>query len=321
MEALLRILLISFGSIGVGYGTQRILRGLAADAESRVTRVSNGLKFVGLLVLQPIAILNSFWTLNLQHVELVIMPVLGVASIAVGAGTALLCIQLFRVPPFRAGSLLSASMFTNLGVFAALIAFVLYGPLGFSLVQLFRVFEETTYYAIGFPLSRQVASGPLREIRLDPRLLGIRPIVLVPLGAIIIGTGLKWFGVTSPPGLEDVSRLVVPTMTAMLGSAIGLTLRITKVNSYRREITMVVITKFIVIPLVIVPIAWVSGLGSMLGGVPFKVVIIASCMPTAFLAVVPPALYGFDLDLANSAWLVTTLGLLVVAPILLFVLA
>jgi predicted permease len=321
MEALLRILVISFGSIGIGYGIQHLLRGFSADAEPLLTRTSNGLKFLGLLVLQPIAILNSFWTLNLQHVELVIMPVLGVMSIAVGAGAAMLCIQLFDVPPSRAGSVLTASMFTNLGVFAALIAFVLYGPVGFSLVQLFRVFEETTYYAIGFPLSRQVASGPLKEIRLDPRHLGIRPIVLVPLGAIIVGASLKWLGVTSPPVLDDVSQMVVPTMTAMLGSAIGLTLRITKVNSYRREIAMVVITKFIVIPLVIVPIAWVSGLGSMLGGVPFKVVVIASCMPTAFLAVVPPAIYGFDLDLANSAWLVTTLGLLVVAPILLFVLA
>jgi predicted permease len=39
-------------------------------------------------------------------------------------------------------------------------------------------------------------------------------------------------------------------------------------------------------------------------------------MPTAFMALVPPVLYGFDLDLANSAWLVTTLALLIVFPIL-----
>jgi predicted permease len=39
-------------------------------------------------------------------------------------------------------------------------------------------------------------------------------------------------------------------------------------------------------------------------------------MPVAFNALVPPVVYGFDLDLANSAWIITTLGLLVILPVL-----
>ena len=51
-----------------------------------------------------------------------------------------------------------------------------------------------------------------------------------------------------------------------------------------------------------------------MAGLPFKVLVVVSFMPVAFNALVPPALYGFDLDLANSAWIVTTLALLVIVP-------
>ena len=43
-------------------------------------------------------------------------------------------------------------------------------------------------------------------------------------------------------------------------------------------------------------------------------------MPVAFNALVPPAIFGFDLDLANSAWIVTTASLIVIVPALYFVL-
>ena len=50
------------------------------------------------------------------------------------------------------------------------------------------------------------------------------------------------------------------------------------------------------------------------------VLVIVSVMPVAFNALVPPVVYGFDLDLANSAWIVTTLGLIVILPVIYFVL-
>ncbi|TVR02614.1 MAG: hypothetical protein EA403_08600 [Spirochaetaceae bacterium] len=321
MERLLFILAVSFGSIGVGYAAQRVLLGFRLARFENVIRFSSGMKLFGLLVLQPVAILNAFWRLRLAHAELMVMPVLGVLSLAVGAGTAILCIKLFRLPPFRAGSVLSASMFTNLGVFAALIAFVLYGPLGFSLVQLFRVFEETTYYAVGFPLTQQVGTGPLRDIRFNARLFAIKPIAVAPLGAIVVGSVLKWIGLTPPDVLITVSDIIVPLMTATLGCSIGLTLRVTRLGHYRREVAMVAFAKFVAIPLVLIPLAWLFGLGAVMNGVPLKVIVIASFMPSAFLALVPPALYGFDLDLANSAWLVTTLAVIGIVPLLFLVLA
>ena len=56
------------------------------------------------------------------------------------------------------------------------------------------------------------------------------------------------------------------------------------------------------------------GLGEVNGGVPLAMLMLLSAMPVAFTAMVPPALYGFDLDLANGAWFVGMIGLIVVLP-------
>ena len=44
-------------------------------------------------------------------------------------------------------------------------------------------------------------------------------------------------------------------------------------------------------------------------------------MPVGVIALVPPALYGADLDLANSGWLATTGAMLAILPLLALVLA
>jgi predicted permease len=318
MNRLLFVLVVSFGSIAAGYVLQRLT--VKRIRFERLSWWSSRMKLFALLVLQPVAILNAFWRLRLADAELIAFPFLGALSLVIGATTALLFIRFFHIPPFRAGSVLTSSMFTNIGVFAALIAFVLYGPLGFSLVQLFRVFEETIYYAIGFPLSQQVGQGPLNRLRVSARVFAVKPIAVAPLGAIVLGTLLKWAGAMPPDSLAVAANVIVPVMTAILGFSIGMTLRVTRLAHYRREVAMVLFAKFVVIPTILIPLAWLLGLGSVMDGVPLRVVVIASFMPTAFLALVPPALYGFDLDLANSAWLVTTLALMGIIPMLFLVL-
>ena len=49
-------------------------------------------------------------------------------------------------------------------------------------------------------------------------------------------------------------------------------------------------------------------------------VAILASMPVAMNALIPPSLFDLDLDLANACWVFTTLALIVVLPILVFVL-
>ncbi|WP_303996728.1 hypothetical protein [Desulfovibrio piger] len=43
-------------------------------------------------------------------------------------------------------------------------------------------------------------------------------------------------------------------------------------------------------------------------------------MPVAMTALVPPALFGLDVDMANALWIFSTLALVVILPVLYFVL-
>ena len=72
-----------------------------------------------------------------------------------------------------------------------------------------------------------------------------------------------------------------------------------------------------------IAMVWVGGhilLNGIAGGLPLKAVLVLSSMPVAFNALVPPSLYGLDLDLANSCFLVSVLGLAALLPALHFAL-
>ena len=68
-------------------------------------------------------------------------------------------------------------------------------------------------------------------------------------------------------------------------------------------------------------IAIFLGYGAIEGGLPLKVVIILSSMPVAFSALIPVSIYDLNLDLANSCWLVTTLSLIVILPLLFYIIS
>ncbi len=314
---MLFILGVSFGSILLGYIIQLLYVQLLKGEYQRAARISTILKIISLLVIQPVTIIHSFWNLNLGvHTQLLMLPALGVLALAAGAGGALLFIRIFHVSPKKAGSVFTTSMFSNFGSFGALIGYGLYGQLGFSLVQLYRAFEEVIYFSIGFPLSQQVSQGNLRGLRISRRMIMERPIILIPISGIIIGSLMNISGISSPKMLTNATHILIPLMAGLMGLSIGLTLRTSKIRNYTREILMVLAVKNLIVPAVVIPAAFLLGLGGILDGAPLRVVIFISFMPSAFLALVPPVLYDFDLDLANSAWLATTGALLVVFPLL-----
>jgi predicted permease len=76
--------------------------------------------------------------------------------------------------------------------------------------------------------------------------------------------------------------------------------------------------KFLILPLVAGSAAYLLGFHEMQGGLPMKIVLIASSMPVAFNAVVVTSIYDLDLELANACWLITTVSLLLVLPWLYF---
>ncbi|HUX20714.1 MAG TPA: hypothetical protein VMW69_05695 [Spirochaetia bacterium] len=321
MNKLIFVLVVSLGSVLIGYLLRRLRLFVSRSGIDRAQSVSKAIKLISMFVLNPITILDSFWRLPLSSRGLLLLPPLGLLLLAVGAAGALVFNRLFKIPPERAASVFVSGMFTNIVSFGGLTAFVFFGYQGYGLVMLFNMFISFAYYAVGFPVSERIARNERNPFAISPKLLRDRPYLFIPLAAIAVGLALNLTHVRALPWLGGLSSFLVSFIAAILGLAIGMTLHFGKMRRYRREILVIVAIKFILIPAVMIPLGLMIGLQHYLGGLPFRVLCIISFMPVAFNSLVPPALYDFDLDLANSGWIVTTFALVIVLPALYFALA
>ena len=320
MTRLLFVLAVSIGSIVVGYALQRVLTAFRIADARGLGAISRLLKLASFFFMNPVAILATFWGLTLPAPRVLTFPFLGLFSVLLGAAGALAAIRVFRVPAEQAASVFTCGVFSNVVTFGGLIAHSMFAETGYGLVQLHTVFMSPAYYMIGYPISSNIARGEERVLRLSSENLKENPYLLIPLVGIALGIAMRFVGLPRPEVMTTLVAILVPCVAATLGLAIGLTLRFSRIIEYRRDIMIVLGIRHALVPLVMIPLAAALGLGAIGDGLALKVVVILSVMPVAFNALVPPAIYGFDLDLANSAWIVSTATLVLVLPVLFLVL-
>lgn len=313
MNRLIFILAISLGGLLVGYVARRLILAGGADRDGALQAVASRMKLLTLVVLVPIPVVHSFWRLTIDSWRLLVFPLMGLTALSVGGYSVLIIARRSGVPAGRRASMFTSSAMTNLGIMGGLVGFVLYGEYGFALVQLYTMFEFLFYYGVVFPASDRIANGVTGD-GFSVTHLFKRPISILPLSAIVVGSVLKWSGTSPPALLSEVAAASVPLMSALMTISIGLTLRVSRIACYRREIGLIMVSKHLIVPLVTASAGVLLGLGEVAGGVPLKMLMLLSAMPVAFTAMVPPALYGFDLDLANGAWFVSMVGLIVLLP-------
>lgn len=210
--------------------------------------------------------------------------------------------------------------FTNIGSIGALICFVYLGETGFALVPIYKIFEELSYYAIGFPIARYYSDTEQEETPLSRiKNMGRDPFIIVALSSIIMGGFFNAANIDRPLILGTIVSLFVPLGTILLLTSIGLAMRFRRVRDYLKVCISISVIKFLLVPLLTFSLAYLIGLGEMDNGLPLKVVLILSSMPVAFNALIPPSIYDLDLDLANSCWFFTTALLAIVLPVLLYI--
>ncbi len=278
------------------------------------------LQKIALLFVNPIAIIGAIWIVSIQDIRLVALPFNGVIPILSGGALALLAARLLSLEPPKTGAIFGCGCFTNIGSIGGLICFVVLGEAGFALVPIYKLFEELTYYSVGFPVAKYYSSSG-RDEPVSQRLKGLLrdPFIIVALSSIIVGGILNYSGIPRPILVKPVVAVCVPLGTVLLLSSIGMALRFKRVQDYLKECVAVSLIKFLMVPAIAASLAYFIGFGSIDNGLPLKVVIILSSMPVAFTAMIPPSIYGLDLDLANSCWFFTTAMLAVILPILLVV--
>jgi hypothetical protein len=241
-----------------------------------------------------------------------------VASTVCASSAALSASRIFGLERRQTGALFACGSFTNLGSIGALICFLFLGEMGFALVPIYKLFEETVYYTIGFPVAKLYSTDTASKESLPERLVRLArdPFIIVALSAVTIGGILNLSGLHRPTFYATINAIFIPVGTILLLVSIGLAMRFSSVRHYLRECAAVSVIKFTLVPLTIASLALLLGYHTVDGGLPLKVVIILSSMPVAFNALIPQSIYDLDLDLANSCWLFTTSLLVVVLPVL-----
>lgn len=316
-------LVLSLGIIVVGlslgYAIQRLSDADILRLPISLEGLRKGLQKIALLFVLPVTILGAIWIVDVRSISIAALPLIGLGAITLGGILAMGAARMLRLEPRKTGALIPCGSFTNIGSIGALICYVFLGEKGFALVPIYKLFEELTYYGVGFPIAKYFSTMDEKQESTANQLKALftDPFILVALSSIILGSILNLSDLRRPEIFSIINATFIPLGTGLLLISIGLAMRFKSVRHYLKACTLVALIKFAIVPLCATTTAWLIGYGNMDNALPLKVVMILSCMPVAFNALIPPSIYGLDLDLANACWLFTTSALIVVLPVLL----
>jgi len=314
--------LIGFG-LALGYLFQLLVERGRISLPIPIDNLRKLLQKIALLGLNPVAIIGAVWIVELRSPRLMALPFTGLFALMAGGLLALATARILCLEPRKTGAMFGCGSFTNIGSIGALVCFIFLDESGFALVSIYKLFEETFYYSVGFPIAKSYSTSDRNDVGVSTRLKGLLrdPFIIVAVSSICIGGILNLSGIHRPTVYGSVNAVIVPVATVMLLTSIGLALRFRKVRDYFRESISVSLIKFFFVPLSTTTVAFLLGFRDIDNGLPLKVVLILSSMPVAFNALIPPSIYDLDLDLANSCWFVTTALLIVVLPVLMFLIS
>jgi hypothetical protein len=320
MENLLFSLGLIISGLALGYFLQRANNAGRISLPFGVVALRKILQKIGLLFFMPLSFLGAVWVVSFDDLRVIWLPLVGVAALLSGGALGLVFAGILKVPKEQRGVMFCCGSFTNIGAIGSLVCFMFLGEAGFALVALYKMFEEISYYTVGFPIARYYGGVDTIQGSLARRVLGVvkDPFVATVLAAFFTGLFLNLSGIVRPLFFEKVTAFSVPMGTFVLIVSIGLGMRFSRINEHRDKCLAVSAIKFVCVPLIACFLAYLCDLHLVADGLPFKVVVILSSMPVAFNALVAASIFDLDLDLANSLWLVTTGLLLVVLPWLYF---
>lgn len=315
-------ILYSLGLIAAGLTLGYVYRNKfshgVAQSETEINRLRRRLQSTALLYINPVAFGGAIWALNINDIRIMALPFLGAFAILLGGALAFTASKLMNLTRKETGVLVVCGGFTNIGSIGSLVTYILLGETAVALMPFYKLFETFIYYGVGFPFARSMGNQKNREVPLTGRLRAVLTdrYVLVAMTSMALGLGLNLLGFERPGFYSGLNSVLIPLGTLLLLSSIGMALRFGKMREYWMKAAVVSFIKFIAVPGSVYLLGSLLGLGSVNGGLPLKVSVVLASMPVAFTALVPPTLYDLDVDLANTAWFVTTSLLLLVVPVL-----
>ncbi len=315
-DILFSLVLIATGLLA-GYLYRNLYPGGVSQSDEEINSLRRRLQSAALLYINPVAFGGAIWALNVDDVRIISLPFLGAFAILLGGALAYIVGKALSLGRRQMGVFVICGGFTNIGSIGSLVVFILFGEAAVALMPFYKLFETLLYYGIGFPFAKSMTETAQDESNMH-RLRGVLTdkFVLVAISSMAIGLGLNLMGVQRPSIYAPLNSILIPLGTLLLLSSIGMAMRFGKMSGYLWEAGLISLIKFIVVPGCVYYLGSLLGLGAVDGGLPLRVSVALAAMPVAFMAMVPPTLYDLDVDLANTAWFVTTALLVLVVPAL-----
>jgi predicted permease len=302
-----------YGCLIAGYGSR--------FAFKRLQEKSRLLTRVFIIFLTPLITLNAFWSVELRGVQLLTMPLISVGVQALALLPGFLIAKFMHLNGREKGSFIACAMFSNTGpTLGVFLCFILFGDQGLYLASWFITLYLPFYYFVGFPMMSSISGEAEYRIVDALRDLISNPVSIVPISSMTLGLVLNLAGVARPESLNlFVTKFLTYLLTASFSFAIGLGLNFRKSFSYVKHSLWISCIKFVYNPLVSLLIMWALGYFQMSYRLPLKVVFVESFMPTAILAVVLSKIFRLNEDLANAAWILSTLIIVPIIPFIFFI--
>ena len=327
-------------SLALGYLVARVPR-RGEDAERRFETMRIRMQKLVLLGLNPVIFMGAVWSLDLSDSKLLLLPLVGVASLATGLALGLAGVRIFRLKPFQAGVYATTASFTNIGNIGGLVVYILIGEAGFALVPFYKLFEEFWNYGVLFPIARgysekaanaqtpspgpsgDITRGSSRGAKKTEGFLRVvkDPFFVLALLSISLGISLNLAGFPRPAAYGSVNSVLIPAGSFLFLVTIGMRMTFSGLRAHAPKAALIVAGKTIIVPMTAFALASALGLGSVENGLLLKTVLILAAGPVGFLALVPPTLYKLDRQLANALWLYSNMALIIIVPVLSFLVA
>lgn len=318
LQRLLLTLVIIAASLAAGW----LIRFLAERDDRQPSwpgRMRSLLQTLAIYIFMPLSAALSLWGLPQPDIALAFLPFLGLAAYIWGGALAVFAGRLMRMRNRELGSYFCCGSFTNIGAIGGLVCLLFLGENTIALTALYRLLEEIYYFSIAFPIARWFGNARPGE-RLGLTAFKPTPALLIIIGALFLGIALNLLKIPRPAACGPVASAALITATVFLLLSIGLALRLSTITSYIWPAVNMSLLKYLGIPMLILPLGMGLGLGWLENGLILKTVLILCSMPVAMTALIPPALFRLNVDLANACWIVSTAALVIWLPFLIIIL-
>jgi len=312
------MLLMIIISLTVGYIIKTLHNKEKIHLPLPIESIRKFLQRLTLIGFIPITVTTSVWIAPIRDLQIIALPFIGLSALAAGSLIALFFAGKMKLNRKQKAVFFVSGGFSNLGSLGGLIAFILLGETGFALVSFYIFLERIWYFGVGFPYakSHSLEEGQKESFTVIFKRMFVDPFVLTTLFSMLAGIALNLGGLNRPGIFESINAVLVPLGSVFILISIGMGMRLAAVKNYVKHGLLMVMIKSLIIPVLIVSVSYILGMGNIADGLPLKVILILSAMPIGFTALVPPSIYNLDLDMANSCWLISNGALLIIVPLL-----